>query len=330
MVSVSPYQASRRHYIDMRPLPNYGWGRITAVLALALLLTFPALAATTTTGGGRFSDVPSEHPQANAIEFVAERGWLQGYPDGSFQPDREIKPWVLVVVLERVFPSSGYSDANRFVLAVDLLYRALQAHPDSEAGTTRGHFATLLEATAEAECRYLLESYFSVRTDDELDDISVLSSYEWYHSQATAYGCPWLDEYPPPAPTTTTTAVATVQDWRPTGNGTWDVGQNEIGPNGEVEEYRWPPGVWRFPPAHELGRADGDDWDGDPPGRICSWSVTDYGGTYDLTGAHARGTTRWGESTDSFVVEILPTDDRFRLNCSNISILEILLDIAEE
>jgi len=37
-----------------------------------------------------FSDVPLQHPNAKAIEFVREQGIVNGYPDGTFKPNQLI------------------------------------------------------------------------------------------------------------------------------------------------------------------------------------------------------------------------------------------------
>ncbi len=36
--------------------------------------------------GSQFSDVPADHVHGSAINVLADRGWLQGYPDGTFRP----------------------------------------------------------------------------------------------------------------------------------------------------------------------------------------------------------------------------------------------------
>lgn len=37
-----------------------------------------------------FSDVPTDHPHAEAIRFVRERAIVTGYPDGTFRPDQAV------------------------------------------------------------------------------------------------------------------------------------------------------------------------------------------------------------------------------------------------
>lgn len=38
----------------------------------------------------RFSDVPSTHWAYSAIASAAEKGWINGYSDGTFRPDNNI------------------------------------------------------------------------------------------------------------------------------------------------------------------------------------------------------------------------------------------------
>ena len=61
------------------------WKRaITALLAgIFVLLT----AASASGSSASFPDVPADHPNAEAITFLALSGAINGYPDGTFQPD---------------------------------------------------------------------------------------------------------------------------------------------------------------------------------------------------------------------------------------------------
>ena len=49
-----------------------------------------ALSATAAWAVHTFSDVPDDHPQADDIAYAVEQGWFQGYPDGTFKPDRAL------------------------------------------------------------------------------------------------------------------------------------------------------------------------------------------------------------------------------------------------
>ncbi|MDO8648637.1 MAG: S-layer homology domain-containing protein [Candidatus Peregrinibacteria bacterium] len=53
----------------------------------------------TQTGAQRFPDVPTDHDAAQAIAALAERGIIEGYPDGTFQPERTINRAELLKLL---------------------------------------------------------------------------------------------------------------------------------------------------------------------------------------------------------------------------------------
>jgi hypothetical protein len=72
--------------IELRSFPPILMKSLLYGLTFSALLwafsTVPALAA--------FSDVPSDHPNADAIAFVQAQGIVSGYPDGTFRPDATI------------------------------------------------------------------------------------------------------------------------------------------------------------------------------------------------------------------------------------------------
>lgn len=49
-----------------------------------------------------FKDVPPDHWAATAIELAVNKGLMQGYPDGTFQPDAALTRSQLAVVLQRL------------------------------------------------------------------------------------------------------------------------------------------------------------------------------------------------------------------------------------
>ena len=73
--------------------------RVIAVVCLVLAVSVTAAWATHT-----FSDVPDDHPQAADIAYAVEKGWFQGYDDGTFRPDNTLIDRHLVVVFRRAFP----------------------------------------------------------------------------------------------------------------------------------------------------------------------------------------------------------------------------------
>ena len=58
-------------------------------------------------GSADFDDVAESHPQSGDIAYAVEQGWFQGYPDGTFRPDRTITPTQIAVVASRSFPAGS-------------------------------------------------------------------------------------------------------------------------------------------------------------------------------------------------------------------------------
>lgn len=54
-----------------------------------------------------FSDVTNEHPDNLAIVVAVQLGWFQGFPDGTFRPERKATPAQIAKVLRRAFPSGS-------------------------------------------------------------------------------------------------------------------------------------------------------------------------------------------------------------------------------
>ncbi len=59
-------------------------------LFFTVLTATVAFSAFSATALAKFSDVPSNHPYAEAIEFVQQTGIVEGYEDGTFKPDQVI------------------------------------------------------------------------------------------------------------------------------------------------------------------------------------------------------------------------------------------------
>ena len=58
-------------------------------------------------GSADFDDVAESHPQSGDIAYAVEQGWFQGYPDGTFRPDRTITPTQIATVISRSFPAGS-------------------------------------------------------------------------------------------------------------------------------------------------------------------------------------------------------------------------------
>ena len=78
-------------------------------ITVAAATIFLALAASSEI---RFPDVPPGHPRAADIEYVAERGWLEGFPDGTYEPDGPVAGDQIVKAMERVMRGGDMSRAE--------------------------------------------------------------------------------------------------------------------------------------------------------------------------------------------------------------------------
>ena len=110
--------------------------RIWAAVVLAALLGGATAVALTS-----FDDVPDAHTHAAGVRNAVERGWFQGYPDGSFRPDRNITPAQLATVLLRAYPNGlTRGEAATFLTGGD-------SHLQSVAPTTSTTTSTTTTTT---------------------------------------------------------------------------------------------------------------------------------------------------------------------------------------
>lgn len=72
------------------------------------------------TTGVTFPDVPTDHWAAKAIGTAAARGWIQGYPDGTFGPEKSLTRAEACTVLNRVLGRTGDAAMAQRVLSLGL------------------------------------------------------------------------------------------------------------------------------------------------------------------------------------------------------------------
>jgi len=78
--------------------------KVTASFLAATLLAIPAQAA--------FSDVGETHPNYDAIQFMQDSGVVEGYQDGTYQPDKTInRAEFTKIVMEAVYPGQAVVDS---------------------------------------------------------------------------------------------------------------------------------------------------------------------------------------------------------------------------
>ncbi len=77
--------------------------RRTITLVLAVSLLSLGGAASAQTPPAEFSDVPADHARKADIEYAVARGWLTGFDDGTFQPERVLTLAEIVDLVNRIF-----------------------------------------------------------------------------------------------------------------------------------------------------------------------------------------------------------------------------------
>ncbi|QQR83104.1 S-layer homology domain-containing protein [Candidatus Peregrinibacteria bacterium] len=60
------------------------FSKITIVLVVLMILPISLVQAAS------FTDVPSSHPNYQAITYLQDQGVVEGYDDGTFQPNRQV------------------------------------------------------------------------------------------------------------------------------------------------------------------------------------------------------------------------------------------------
>ena len=100
------------------------WSAVRAIIAAVLAvagLSAVALAAS----GGRFPNIPVGRV-ADDVQFGAMEGWWLGYPDGTFQPERQVSDKQVAAVWNRMFPD-GLTRGEAAV-AARAAYQAVLEH----------------------------------------------------------------------------------------------------------------------------------------------------------------------------------------------------------
>ena len=78
-----------------------GYFRPNDAITRAELAAMLASFTETTRAANYFDDVSANHWAANAIAICAKLGWITGYPDGSFRPDRNVTRAELMAMINR-------------------------------------------------------------------------------------------------------------------------------------------------------------------------------------------------------------------------------------
>ena len=78
-----------------------GYFRPNEAITRAELAAMLASFTETTRAANYFDDVSANHWAANAIAICAKLGWITGYPDGTFRPDRNVTRAELMAMINR-------------------------------------------------------------------------------------------------------------------------------------------------------------------------------------------------------------------------------------
>ena len=78
-----------------------GYFRPNEAITRAELAAMLASFTETTRATNYFDDVSANHWAAKAIAICAKLGWITGYPDGSFRPDRNVTRAELMAMINR-------------------------------------------------------------------------------------------------------------------------------------------------------------------------------------------------------------------------------------
>lgn len=113
-------------------------------------------------GENLFTDIDG-HWAANQINRAAEKGWISGYPDGTFGPDRYITRAEAVTMINRVL--------NRLPESADALHEDMKVFVDN-ADTNVWYYLAIQEATSSHEYKKDKDGVYETWTD-------VLPARDW-------------------------------------------------------------------------------------------------------------------------------------------------------
>lgn len=134
----------------------------------------------------RFPDVGDSHPNRTAINALADRGIIAGYPDGTFQPNGEINRAELtkMVIATRLEPDTEvykdcFPDITDQWFAPYVCYAKEQGWVD---GYDDGTFKPNQEITRIEALKIIFEVLFDEFEEEVLEDQSVIDvlSGKWY------------------------------------------------------------------------------------------------------------------------------------------------------
>jgi len=129
--------------------------RRTAMLAAVLTAALgagvtTAQTSTTTAQTQNFTDIPAGHWATDAVRLIAQRGLIQGYPDGSFRGNQPITRYEAAMVFFRLLQSGQMSNMSPADLQV--VTRGMQ-EVASELAALAARVSDLEQASADQRTR---------------------------------------------------------------------------------------------------------------------------------------------------------------------------------
>ena len=114
---------------------------ITLVLVLAVGLATLGGAVSAQTPPAEFSDVPADHARRADIEYAVARGWLTGFADGTFQPERVLTLAEITDLVGRIMDDVSEEGVSRLDMALFLQHGNLALTDPAAPSATAPEFS---------------------------------------------------------------------------------------------------------------------------------------------------------------------------------------------
>ncbi len=170
--------------------------KIFLFLIIFILMSLPAAAAS-------FPDVPKDHVNYEAVEFLREKGVIEGYPDGTFGPERMVNraEAMKVITLATELDITGdYEPLFPDVRENDWFFQYVMAaqHKGIVEGYGDGEFKPSRTVSLSESLKMLIESA-GIETDTPDSDVFVdVKKNDWfapYLHYASKHNMIFADDY---------------------------------------------------------------------------------------------------------------------------------------
>lgn len=144
------------------------WLAAGATLLLGLTLWFlpaPAKAAA-------FPDVPTDHWAYEAVQYMQDKGFVEGYPDGEFKGNRTLTRYEFAIVIARVYDKLVEEfESGEIAPDVDAIYQRLEDEFAADIADLREMIENNDERLAELETAFGGISTRMDKTDKSIADL---------------------------------------------------------------------------------------------------------------------------------------------------------------